>query len=244
MPMRLDIYFFAHVLKERVPFVWDAAEKFNEWLFVLRYGKRLNNLKEETKEGDYLYRRLKREDGEALAHFFEVQPEEAFDYFKPHAFDLKTIDKLLRNRSFLAYGVFDGERLVGYYFLRSYFMGKSYLGKIVDNDYRGKGIGKHMCLYAMDIAKAMGMHMYETISKENISSLYSTQRVLKVNVVKKLDDNYLYIEDLERLDKSLETRWGGYKLVSGLRFQVQSWCRVERLEVKELGRRRGYSYAA
>lgn len=55
---------------------------------------------------------------------------------------------------------------------------------MVDADYRGKGLGKDMCLAAMDLASMLKLRMYETISKDNLSSLYSTQKVLDVKIIK------------------------------------------------------------
>ena len=69
---------------------------------------------------------------------------------------------------------------------------------MVDHDYQGKGIGKTMCLCAMDIASALGLRMFETISKDNLSSLFSTQNVLETRIVEEMPDNYLMIEDLRR----------------------------------------------
>ena len=119
-------------------------------------------------------------------------------YFKPHGFDSKSLQKLQKNKAFLGYIVKNGNTPVGYFFLRSFFFGKSYLGKMVDHDYQGKGIGKTMCLCAMDIASALGLRMFETISKDNLSSLFSTQNVLETRIVEEMPDNYLMIEDLRR----------------------------------------------
>ena len=66
---------------------------------------------------------------------------------------------------------------------------------MVDHQHQGKGVGKMMCLSAMEIAGMLGMHMYETISKDNLSSLYSTQKVLDTKLIKELENNYIYIED-------------------------------------------------
>ena len=192
------LYQIAQTIKNRFPYLWDCVEKVNEWLFILRYGKRLDGTVKEKQEGPFCYRMLVEEDAEKLAGFFAHQPEDAFVYFNPHKFDPKTIKRLLRNRSFLAYGAFDGKKLIGYYFLRAFFVGKAYLGKMVDVDCRGKGIGKQMCINAMDVATVLGMHMCETISKNNLSSLYSTQKVLDVKVLEELPDDYLYIEDFPK----------------------------------------------
>lgn len=40
---------------------------------------------------------------DSLEDFFAAQPDEAYTYFKPHGFDIRSFKKLQRNRSFLAY---------------------------------------------------------------------------------------------------------------------------------------------
>ena len=192
------MYSIAHKMQKHVPWLWAAIENVNEELFLIRYGRKLKNILEEEQFGLYVYKRLTDENAMELLQLLNCQPKESFEYFKPHAFDALTIKRLLKNKSYLAYGVWDNEKMVGYYFLRSYFIGKAYLGKLVDVNYWGKGIGKQMCLHLMDVATALGMHMYETISKENLSSLYATQKVLDTKVIKELPNNYLYIEDVRR----------------------------------------------
>lgn len=198
--MKIDIYQIAHSLKDRLPFIWRMVEKVNEWLFVARYGRiiRRSGVSDEIVADGLEYRPLLESDADSLVRFFDSQPEEAFVFFKPHDFDKETVLRLIRNRSYLAYGVFEKGEVVGYYFLRSFFMGKSYLGKMVDINHRGQGIGKQICKLSMDVATALGLHMYETISKDNLSSLYSTQKVLDVKILKELPDNYLYIEDFPK----------------------------------------------
>lgn len=198
--MRLDLYEFAHLLKDKLPFLWTIAEKINEWLFLLRYGKRLPKAIHSIKSthSRYSHKYATSDDIDALVMFFQKQPTGSFRFFKPHAFDGASIKRLIQNRSFLAFVIFDGTTVVGYYFLRSFFIGKAYLGKIVDADYQGKGIGKEMCLTAMDLASKLKLRMYETISKDNLSSLYSTQKVLDVKIIRELPDNYLYIEDFPK----------------------------------------------
>jgi hypothetical protein len=83
---------------------------------------------------------------EALALFFSEQPEESFDYFKPHGFDVLSLKKLCADKSFLAYVVLADHAVVGYFFLRGFFMGKCYRGYITDYRWRRKGINKLMGL--------------------------------------------------------------------------------------------------
>ena len=55
-----------------------------------------------------------------------------------------------------------------------------------------------MCCCAMDLASALGLRMFETISKYNLASLYSTQNVLEVRIIKEMSNNYIYIEDVRK----------------------------------------------
>ena len=50
----------------------------------------------------------------------------------------------------------------------------------------------------MDIASALGLRMFETISKYNLASLYSTQNVLEARIIKEMSNNYIYIEDVRK----------------------------------------------
>ena len=194
------MYRLAHFLRDHLPFIWDFVDWLNGVLFTWRYGRKMKVLQEmlAAAAGEYKIVELSSIQATDLEKFFATQPEDCFKYFKPHGFDAKSLRKLQRNKAFLAYIVKDGDFLVGYFFLRSFFFGKAYLGKMVDHDHQGKGIGKMMCLCAMDIASALGLRMFETISKDNLSSLYSTQNVLETRIVEEMPDNYLMIEDLRR----------------------------------------------
>ena len=194
------MYKFAHFLRDHLPFIWDFVDWLNGVLFTWRYGRKMKALPEmlEAVAREYQIVEMSSIQATDLEKFFAAQPEESFKFFKPHGFDAKSLRKLQKNKAFLAYIVKDGRSPVGYFFLRSFFFGKAYLGKMVDHDHQGKGIGKMMCLFAMDIASALGLRMFETISKDNLSSLLSTQNVLETRIVEEMPDNYLMIEDLRR----------------------------------------------
>lgn len=194
------MYRLAHFLRDHLPLIWDFVDWLNGVLFTWRYGRKMKALPEmlDAVAGEYKIVEFTSFQTTDLEKFFATQPEDCFKYFKPHGFDAKSLRKLQRNKAFLAYIVKDGDSLVGYFFLRSFFLGKAYLGKMVDHDHQGKGIGKMMCLCAMDIASALGLRMFETISKDNLSSLYSTQNVLETRIVEEMPVNYLMIEDLRR----------------------------------------------
>ena len=196
------MYKLAHFLRDKLPFIWYLADCLNAVLFTMRYGRRIERVPGILKGYSKSYEIIEMSVMETIdiEKFLASQPEDSFKYFKPHGFDAKSLRKLQRNKAFLAYMVKDTDIPVGYFFLRSFFFGQAYLGKLVDHAHQGKGIGKMMCLCAMDIASTLGLRMFETISKDNLPSLHSTQNVLETRIVKEMPDNYLMIEDIRKKD--------------------------------------------
>ena len=138
------------------------------------------------------------DDLSSLVLFFSVQPQEAFTYFHPHKFDEKTLKKLIKRKSHLMYVVEKDDCVVGYMFLRCFFNGKCFRGKMVDVNWREKGIAVLMGHLSTEIALHLGLRMFGTISKENYASLYSSQSSNEIKVVEELPNNYLYIEYLPK----------------------------------------------
>ena len=190
------VYELTHFLQNKAPFVWEEVERVNSALFQIRYGWKMRRMDDILRH----YPSFSIVEGVSvpvLLRFFETQPESAYRYFKPHSFDENSLRILQRRKSFLMFCARDPEnKIVGYFFLRCFFIGKAFLGKMVDVNSQGKGIGTQMCLCAMDIAQALGLRMFETISKDNIASLRSTEKVLNIRIVEELENDYLYIEDL------------------------------------------------
>lgn len=193
------LYKIAHLLRDHCAWVWDAAESINSTAFGIRYANRLKLvpevLKRDSKE-PLLLRVAEPEDAEALAAFFARQPEGDFEFFKPHGFDVQSLMTLLKRTSFLMYVVEQDQQIVGYFFLRSFVHGQSYLGKMVDHEHQGQGIGKLMCKAAMDVALTLGLRMFESINRRNPASMRSTGSVLRQVVLQELEDGDLLIEDL------------------------------------------------
>ena len=195
------MYQLAHYVINHCPCFWSIVEFFNEKLFLVCYGRRLKHLGNclENYQGEYLIKEATLEDAPSMVAFFTKQPKESYTYFHPHGFDEKSIKQLVKRKSHLLYLVLDSDSvIVGYFFLRCFFIGKCFLGKMVDHDHQSKGIGQTMCLSAMNITTSLKMRMFETISKDNLSSLYSTQKVLDTKIIKEMDNNYIYIEDFPK----------------------------------------------
>ena len=194
------LYKLAHILRDRFGFLWNIIEWCNAFVFALAHGtalKKIPGILEEC-SGQYTLRLAAPADAAPLATFFAEQPEEAFKFFKPHAFDEKSLSKIIRNKAFLTFLVLDGEKIVGYFFLRCFVNGKSFRGKLVDYRYRGKGIAKLEGLAMTKISTATGIRMFGTISPDNYASLASSKAVNEVKIVETLDNGYYYIEYLPK----------------------------------------------
>ena len=194
------LYKLAHILRDRFGFIWNLVECGNALVFALTHKAALKKIPAILQEcsGTYTLRMVEPADAPALAKFFTEQPEEAFKFFKPHAFDEKTLSKIIRNRAFLTFLVLDGEKIVGYFFLRCFVNGKSFRGKIVDYRYRGKGIAKLQGLAMTKVAVALGVRMFGTISPDNYASFASSKAVNETRIVATLDNGYYYIEYLPK----------------------------------------------
>lgn len=195
------LYKLAHILQNKLSFIWDIIEWVNSYLFLLKYGRKLKSiekvvLKQYTLKSEMKIVTLSDVFIEQLEAFFAAQPEEAYTFFKPHGFDRKSLKKLQNNRSFLAYVLMDGNQIAAYCFLRSYFIGKGFRGRMVGIDFRGKGLGTLMNKLMNDIGFGIGLRIFETVSKDNVASYRSALSASSVKVVEELEHNELYLEIL------------------------------------------------
>ena len=190
------LYQIAHIVRDEFGWLWNLVERLNSWLFSMRYGRRLRSFSfSAIPEGLDLVP-LRDVSTEKIVAFFEHQPKEAFTYFRPHAFDAKSILRLQENRAFLAYVLIDSsnEKIAGYCFDRCFFHGQGFRGRMVDIDYRGKGLGTAMNKLLNEVGFGIGLRLFETVSKNNVASYRSALSASDVRVVKVMPNNELYLE--------------------------------------------------
>ena len=194
------LYKLAHILRDKFGFLWNIIEWLNALFFAMTHRAALKKVPELLRDfsDKFTLRLAEPADAAPLATFFAEQPEDAFKFFKPHAFDEKTLLKIIKNKAFLTFLVLDGEKIVGYFFMRCFVNGKSFRGKIVDYRYRGKGIAKLQGLAATKVATLLGVRVFGTISPENYASLASSKAVNETRILKTLDNGYYYIEYLPK----------------------------------------------
>lgn len=196
------LYRIAHFLRDKFPFIWDLIDVLNSVLFSIRYGRKLKSVESEVlrqyaqKSGMEVVR-LRDVPTDKIANFFAAQPEDAYTFFKPHGFDVKSLKKLQRNRSFLAYVLMENGQVSAYCFLRSFFMGKGFRGRMVGMDFRGRGLGTLINKMMNDVGFGIGLRLFETVSKDNVASYRSALSASNVRIVEELEHNELYLEILK-----------------------------------------------
>lgn len=192
------LYTIAHIIRDKIGGLWDLIERVNGILFGIKYGKKLNDFAFTNIPEGYDIVKLSDISTEKIIQFFGHQPEEAYTYFRPHEFDEKTIKRLQGNKAFLAYVLIDksNSKIAGYCFNRCFFHGQGFRGRMVDNDYRGKGLGTAMNKLLNEVGFGIGLRLFETVSKDNVASYRSALSASKVKVVKEMPHNELYLEIL------------------------------------------------
>lgn len=184
-------------IKTSCPWIWQFVEGCNGISIGILYDDKIKKATANTLnnvESAFTYRVLKGDDAEMLVEFIKRQPEGFDQFFKPHAFDLKTFRRVLKNKTYSLIGTFDGDKLIGYCFIRFVVDKSAYRGKIVDKAYQGRGIAKQMGVIMTEIALNAGFRLYATISKKNVASMKSSNAVNEIRIIKELPDDYVYIE--------------------------------------------------
>ncbi len=185
-------------IKHKIPFIWSCIELVNAFLFKILYFKRINKISENVLQEFYLkpynYKKLEHKDIKKLEHFISNQEEKRLKFFKPHKFDYKSLVNVLNNPSFLMMGVFENEDLVGYYFLRFFWNKKCFVGRLIDEKYEGKGIGRVMNEIMYNIAWSAGFKCLSTISKNNNMVMRSHSNNKTMIILKELPNDYLFVE--------------------------------------------------
>ena len=192
------LYTIAHFLRNKLNWLWNIIEWINSIFFSVRYGRRLKDFRFSTVPAGFDVALIKDITTEEMVVFFARQPEEAYTYFRPHDFDTKSVKRLQKNKAFLGYVLRDhsNDQIAGYCFNRCFFHGKGFRGRMVDIDYRGKGIGTAMNKMLNEVGFGIGLRLFETVSKDNVASYRSALSASRVKIVKEMPNNELYLEIL------------------------------------------------
>lgn len=188
-------------IKHHLTFLWNGIESLNTLIFMLLFKSRIDRVVvsviAECKQQPYIFRRLNASNAQSLFQLIASQPKDDLRYFSPHGFELKSVQKQFKKKSFLMMGVFDEEILIGYFFLRFFANKKCFVGRLIDRNYRGKGIGLTMNKIMYHIAWESGFRCLSTISRHNKAIMKAHGKNSSMIILKELQNNYLLVEFVE-----------------------------------------------
>ena len=187
-------------IKHNLGFIWIIIERVNDLLFYLLYHKRLDKVAREVfkeiQHHSVVFKRISIAESASLYELIRNQPASDLTYFKPHSFEFKSIVRQTRKPSFLMMGAFINDSLVGYFFLRLFVNRKCFVGRLIDKNYRGHGIGVTMNRIMYEIAWRMKFRCLSTISRNNHAVIKAHSGNRYMSVLKELKDDYLLVEFL------------------------------------------------
>lgn len=187
-------------IKHNLGFIWSIIESVNDILFRILYKKRLGRITqqvfEENQHHHVVFRRISLADSAGLYELIKNQPASDLTYFKPHSFEYKSIVRQTEKSSFLMMGAFINDIMIGYFFLRLFVNRKCFVGRLIDKNYRGHGIGVTMNKIMYEIAWRMKFRCLSTISRNNHAVMKAHSGNRHMSVIKELKDDYLLVEFL------------------------------------------------
>jgi RimJ/RimL family protein N-acetyltransferase len=162
----------------------------------------LDQVLENVQNRSLKFRRLCLSDIPELHEMVALQDGNDLIYFRPHGFELNLLIKQMQNPAFLMMGAFDNEKMAGYFFLRFFVNRRCFVGRLIDKEYRGKGIGLVMNTIMYQIAWRMRFRCLSTISRNNTLVMNAHSKNPSMVVLKELKNDYLLVEFLNRKDVS------------------------------------------
>lgn len=185
-------------IKHHLNILWKPIEWGNGFFFSILYKSMIErilpNVFDEFGNSRFSFRRLNTGDMAWLCDFIKSQPIIDLEYFHPHGFDNKSLNRQVKKKAFLMMGTFDGEKLIGYFFIRFFANKKCFVGRLIDVNYRGREIGRIMNSIMYQIAWRMNFRCLSTISQNNTAIMKAHSRNSNMVVIKELPNDYLLVE--------------------------------------------------
>jgi hypothetical protein len=187
-------------IKHKLFFIWKGIDILNSFLFSLLYEKKIyKSVAEiliEFPHSEIEFRTLEAKDLEKLNFLIQSQDFNRLTFFKPHGFDKNSLEKVFRNKALVMMGAFEGNHMIGYFFLRCFWNRKCFVGRFLHAKYEGKGIGRIMNSIMYNLAWRNGFQCLSTISKNNHWVMKAHAGNKAMRVIKELDNDYLLVEFL------------------------------------------------
>ena len=185
-------------IKHRIPWLWIGIDWLNARLYRILHQKNIAQQAElafdEFELSGFEFRRLVAADLSELQAMLERQKSGRLEYFRPHGFDYASLEKMHANPAFLMFGVFSEQRIIGYFFLRCFWNKKCFVGRLLDQPFEGKGIGRVMNQIMYNTAWWSGFRCFTSISRNNQWIMRAHAKNPHARFVSELANDYQLVE--------------------------------------------------
>jgi len=185
-------------IKHRLPILWRVIEQVNSLLFMILHNRRVmanaHASLDRYRLAGFHFRPITSADSAIVSAFLSRQSAARMEFFKPHGFDLQSVTRKTKEPAFLMFGTFKGEAMVGYFFLRCFWNRKAFVGRAIDRDWAGQGIGCVMNQILYYTAWESRFRCLTTISKHNHSVIRSHANNPCSRIIGDLANDYMLVE--------------------------------------------------
>lgn len=189
-------------IKHNFSALWKIIDWFNGMLFKLFYHSKLERVLQRVMDDAsterFIYRELQPSDIPSLKELIDTQSPEDLNFFSPHGFNMKALNAQIDKPAFLMMGAFDEQQIIGYFFLRFFANKKCFVGRLIDRELRGKGIGTIMNRIMYETAWEMGFRCLSTISRNNTAVMRAHAKNPTMLILKELQNDYLLVEFIRK----------------------------------------------
>ena len=192
-------------LKYHHPTLWDIIESLNGSILVKAYSIRLKKVKELVLSyaigQDFSLKYTNLQDNNDIVVFLKSLSEAERAFFNPFPFTLRSINHVVSCGTYQVYLVRNNQNneLIGLFFLRFFLNRQCFLGFVVKNEYRGRGIGGKMIDAMVRGVQGSGFTLMSTVCAENKASLRAHLAGGQFEIIETLPTNEIVLKMKEQL---------------------------------------------
>ena len=192
-------------LKYHHPTLWDIIESLNGSILVKAYSIRLKKVKELVLSyaigQDFSLKYTNLQDNNDIVVFLKSLSEAERAFFNPFPFTLRSINHVVSCGTYQVYLVRNNQNneLIGLFFLRFFLNRQCFLGFVVKNEYRGRGIGGKMIDAMVRGVQGSGFTLLSTVCAENKASLRAHLAGGQFEIIETLPTNEIVLKMKEHL---------------------------------------------
>ena len=192
-------------LKYHYPTLWDIVESLNGSILGKAYSIRLNKVKELILSyaigQNFALKYANLHDSKDIVVFLRSLSEAERAFFNPFPFTLRSINHVVSCGTYQVYLVRNNQNneLIGLFFLRFFLNRQCFLGFVVKNEYRGRGIGGKMIDAMVRGVQGSGFTLMSTVCAENKASLRAHLAGGQFEIIETLPTNEIVLKMKEQL---------------------------------------------